>query len=135
MPIVNDWPFTVQGRFKSGPPDGEEVKVLLEYVIIHLSPSGDRNDESRVDVWVLRQLADVNGAELCLEVPAKELVSTFHGISTTKKVITRSQAPVGTFHTHLRAEVTLRDVSFQVYSTELYVCGARNFRRISQPQG
>ena len=136
--IVNDWPCTIQGRFKADLPDGSEVEVLLEYVMIHL-PSGDITDETECDVWVLGKLAVVNGAKLCIEVPARQLVSTYHGSVAAKKVIASSQAPLGTFHTYIRAGITCMGAqctrSFRVYSSELYVCGARNLRRISKPGG
>ena len=136
--IVNDSQCRIHGRFESGPPHGEDVKVLLEYVMIHVPFHGNTNDETHCDVWVLRQLGVVDGAELCVQVPAKHLVSTFHGRFAIKDAIAAAQAPLGTFHTHIRAGVTCTGAqgtrSFAVYSPELYVCGARNLRRISKLQ-
>ena len=138
--VANDLPCTVEGRFKSCPPDGVEMKVLLEYVVLHFPSDGDMTDETRGGVLVLRQLGTFTGAEDCIEVPAKQLTSTYHGMATMKRAIIDTQKGVpGTFHTHLRARVTCNGAqtarSVSVYSSELYECGTRNLRRISDLNG
>lgn len=133
--VANDRSLTVEGRCNPGPPQGGEAQVTLQYVAVHKSTDDCIIDETCRDVWVLEQLGVIAGAVFCVEVPAKQLVSSYHGIAATKKAVCKSQAAVGTFRTHLRAEVTCigahKARSFRVYSPEVYVAGNRNFRRIS----
>ena len=136
--VANGRPLTVEGRFSPGPPQGSEVQVTLQYVVVHKSTDDCVIDETCHDVWVLKQLGVIAEAAFCVEVPAKQLVSSYHGINATRKAVCKSQAAVGTFHTHLRAEVTCigaqKAQSFRVYSPEVYVSGDRNFRRISHQE-
>ena len=133
--VSNDCPLVVEGRFRSGPPDSADVKVVLQHVVIHKPTDGSFADGTSCDVGVIKELAVTTGAAFRVEVPAKHLLSTYHGIATTKKQVDKSHDPTGTFHTHLRAEVTCIGVhkaqTFRVYSPQVYVSGGRNFRRIS----
>ena len=111
--------------------------MLLEYIILHKPSDGNITEETCCDVWRLRAIAvvDVDEAVFSMEVPAKQLASTYHSFAATKKVTSKSRLR-GTFHTHLRAGVTCSGAqlaqSFRVYSPAVYGAGARNFRRKSK---
>ena len=137
--VMNNLPVTIEGRLWSGLPEDKEVKVLLQYVVLH-RPSGDSMAEDGCcDVWVLDEVAVLAGSAFCVEVQAKQLVSTYHASKATKKAFAGSQlgSLAGTFHTYFRASVTRigeQKEAFQVYSPEVYVCGDRNLRRLSCQQ-
>ena len=145
MVLVNTSSFFINGLFRSGEPFGDEAKVELQYVVIHEPDSRTtevQTAHSDDSSWVVKQLGVVtihSSAETAFHavVPAKMLKSTWSAVSDTKKAIRRAgnrRPAEGTFHTYIRAEVVCLGAQavrpFQVYSSEVYLCGERNLRRI-----
>ena len=92
------WRLAISGHFQPELPFGDEVRVELEYVVIH-EPGNRTTDagETRCDAssWAAktRSMATVhNSAEpaLYVVVPAKQLASTFSAVMQTKKATAKS---------------------------------------------
>ena len=135
--VANTLPLIIEGRFVPDLPRGD-VWVELQYVVVHEPSESGTSEIHCRDAWMVQQLGTLTRSALQIEVPAKELGSTYHAVVATKKVVAskmQKQFP-GTFHTYFRAEVMClganRAQSFRAYSPEVHVCGDRNLRRLMQ---
>ena len=127
--ISNDLPLVLEAQFKS-PPKAGATKVLLQYVVVC------HENGSTAGVWIQKQLGFLTWPTMQrIEVPAKQLTSTYHAIAATKKL--EDALASFTFHTYFRAEVACgasEAQPYHAYSPEVYVCGDRNIRRIFNPK-
>ena len=141
VPIANNLPFMLGGVFPCNLPEGVEVAIGLQYVLVHDMVM--RSGTTQIS-WILEDLGAVEmdrSSEAAFEkvIPARRLRSSWNEIADRKKLGKRNnQHFAGTFRTYLRAEVVCRDAgrtrSFLVYSPEVHVCTDRNLRRMLQLQ-
>ena len=129
--ITNDSPLFIEAHFMLAPP-ASVVNVMLQYVVVCKASDA----ACCGDVWVQRQLGVLTWPELQMELPGKQLASSYHAIAPIKKL--KNSRASCTFHTYFRAEVSYLAAegpqTFEVYSPEVFVCGNRNFRRRSNMQ-
>ena len=130
--------FVVEGCFKAGLPEGEDVQVELQYVIVHELRGGTMPNRAYPEEWVVKQLGAISAAQFCTSVAAHQLVSSYKAAIAMKREQHSLRSTTGTFHTYIRAEVNCIGAqgahSFRVYSPEVYVSNSRQLRKISDQQ-
>jgi hypothetical protein len=93
--------FVVEGCFKAGLPEGEDVQVELQYVIIHELPGGTMPNRAYSEEWVVKQLGAISAAQFCTSVAANQLVSSYQAAIAMKREQPSLRSTIGTFHTYI----------------------------------
>ena len=93
--------LVVEGCFKAGLPEGEDVQVELQYVIIHELPGGTMPNRAYSEEWVVKQLGAISAAQFCTSVAANQLVSSYQAAIAMKREQPSLRSTTGTFHTYI----------------------------------
>ena len=69
--------FVVEGCFKAGLPEAEDMQVELQYVIVHELPGATMPNSAYSEEWVVKQLGAISASQSCTSVAANQLISSY----------------------------------------------------------